>query len=226
MRKVGGEMKESAKKKNLVENGDFSKGLKGWRIENGSGKFSAEEGNGELNFEIQESGKESWSLQFCSDVSLKEGESYVFEMKAKADVPRTMNVNIKKNSSKYLPYANGRIIDLSTDWQDYSWNFTMKEADDEVALLSFDMGGNATNWSLKEVSLKVAKGDDSERSYRDRIQKNSGYFNSPNEPWELHFYSLEGKLLKVLDKGKGGEGIRAYPRIDKGGVIVVKEIKG
>jgi mannan endo-1,4-beta-mannosidase len=219
-------MKEPAKKKNLVENGDFSKGLKGWRVENGSGKFSVKEGNDGLNFEIQEPGKESWSLQFCSDVFLKEGESYVFEMKAKADLPRTMNVNIKKNSSKYLPYANGRIIDLSTDWQDYSWNFTMKEADDEVALLSFDMGGNATNWSLKDVSLKVTKENDSERSYRDRIQKNSGYFNSPNEPWELHFYSLEGKLLKVLDKGKGGEGIRAYPRIDKGGVIVVKEIKG
>jgi mannan endo-1,4-beta-mannosidase len=219
-------MKESAKKKNLVENGDFSKGLKGWRVENGSGKFSAKEESGELRFEIQEPGKESWFLQFCSNVFLKEGESYVFEMKAKADVPRIMNVNIKKNSRKYLPYANGRIIDLSTDWQDYSWNFTMKESDDAAALLSFDMGGNATSWNLKEVSLKVAKEYDLERSYRDRIQKNSGYFNAPNEHWELRFYSLDGKLLKVLDKGKGGEGMRAYPRIDRSGVIVVKEIKG
>jgi mannan endo-1,4-beta-mannosidase len=218
-------MKKLAKKKNLVENGDFSNGLKGWRVENGSGKFSAEEENRELRFEIQEPGKESWYLQFCSDVALKEGESYVFEMKAKADAPRTMNVNIKKNSKKYLPYANGRIIDLSTDWQDYSWNFTMKEADDTAALLSFDMGGNATSWSLKDVSLKAAKGDDLERSYRGRIQKNSGYFNSPNEPWELRFYSLDGKLLKVLDKGTGGEGMRAYPRLDKSGVIVVKEVK-
>jgi len=218
-------MKELAKKRNLVENGDFSKGLKGWRVENGSEKFSAKEEDRELYFEIQEPGKESWYLQFCSDVALKEGESYVFEMKAKADAPRTMNVNIKKNSKKYLPYANGRIIDLSTDWQDYSWNFTMKEADDMAALLSFDMGGNATSWSLKDVSLKVAKGNDLERSYRSRIQKNSGYFNSPNEPWELRFYSLDGKLLKVLDKGMGGEGMRAYPRIDRGGVIVVKEVK-
>jgi len=28
-----------------------------------------------------------------------------------------------------------------------------------------------------------------------------------------------------LDKGKGGEGMRAYPRIDKSGVMVVKEVK-
>jgi len=213
-------------KKNLIENGDFSKGLKGWRSENWNGKFSAKVENREINFEILEPGKESWSLQFCGEVSLKEGVSYIFEMKAKAISPRTMNVNIKKNEKKYLPYANGRIIDLSTDWQDYSWKFTMKEADDIEALLSFDMGGNAIGWSLKDVSLKVTEEGDLGRSYRGRIQKNSGYFNSPNEPWELCFYSLEGKLLKVLDKGKGGEGMRAYPRIDKSGVMVVKEVKG
>ncbi|MCL1956844.1 MAG: carbohydrate binding domain-containing protein [Fibromonadales bacterium] len=212
-------------KKNLVENGDFSKGLKGWKSENWSGKFSTKVESKELNFEILEPGKESWSLQFCGEVALKEGVSYIFEMKAKAISPRTLNVNIKKNEKKYLPYANGRIIDLSTDWQDYSWKFTMKEADDDKALLSFDMGGNAIGWSLKDVSLKIAEEGDLGRSYRGRIQKNSGYFNSPNEPWELCFYSLEGKLLKVLDKGRGGEGMRAYPRIDKSGVLVVKEVK-
>jgi len=215
-------------KKNLVENGDFSKGLKGWKTEDWNGKFSAKVERKEINFEILEPGKESWSLQFCGKVSLKEGVSYIFDMKAKAISPRTLNVNIKKNEKKYLPYANGRIIDLSTDWQDYSWKFTMKEADDAEALLSFDMGGNAIGWSLKEVSLKVAEEGDLGSSYRDRgrIQKNSGYFNSPNEPWELCFYSLEGKLVKILDKGKGGEGMRAYPRTDKSGVMVVKEVKG
>ncbi|MCL2282490.1 MAG: carbohydrate binding domain-containing protein [Fibromonadales bacterium] len=213
------------KKRNLVENGDFSKGLEGWRVENWHGTFAAKVGKKELSFEIQEEGKESWALQFCSEVALKEGESYVFAMKAKADAPRTLNVNIKKNAKKYLPYANGRIIDLSTDWQDYYWRFTMKEADDEAALISFDMGGNSTSWSLKDVSLNIATGDDLGRSYRGRIQKNSGYFNAPNEPWELHFYSLDGKLRKILDKGNGGEGMRAYPRIDQSGVIVVKEVK-
>ncbi|MCL2102115.1 MAG: carbohydrate binding domain-containing protein, partial [Fibromonadales bacterium] len=204
---------------------DFSKGLEGWESEIWHGKFAAKIEKKVVNFEIQEPGKDSWSLQFCTDVSLKEGKSYIFAMKAKALSPRTLNVNIKKKSKKYLPYANGRIIDLSTDWQDYCWQFTMKEDDDASALLSFDMGGNPAGWSLKDVSLKIATGDDLELSYRGRIQKNSGYFNSPNEPWELRFYSLCGKLLKVLDKGKGGEGMRAYPRIDQSGVMVVKEVK-
>jgi len=218
-------MKESSKK-NLVENGNFSKGLKGWRVENGQGNFSTVAESKEMCFEIQKPGKDSWSLQFCTDVSLKEGESYIFTMKAKANAPRTMNVNIKKNDREYIPYANGRIIDLSTDWQDYSWKFTMKEVDDAAALLSFDMGGNDIGWNLKDVSLRVTSADDLGRSYRNRIQKNSGYFNSPNEPWELRFYTFDGKLRKVLDKGKGGEGMRAYPRIDQSGVIVIKEVKG
>ncbi len=218
-------MKESGKKHNLVENGDFSKSQKGWRIKNGHGSYTAETQGKEMNFKIQKPGKESWSLQFCSEVSLKKDETYIFTMYAKADSPRTLNVNIKKNAKKYLPYANGRIIDLSTDWLDYHWKFTMKDEDDAAALLCFDMGGNATSWSLKDVSLKIATGDDFGRSHKNRIQKNSGYFNAPNEPWELRFYSLDGKLLKTLDKGKGGEGMRAYPRIDLSGVMVIKEVK-
>ena len=200
------------------------KDLKAWRIESSRGKFNAVENGNEINFEILESGKESWSLKFCTDVSLREDESYIFEMKARADSPRTLNVNIKKNCEKYVPYANGRMIDLSTDWQDYSWKFTMKEPSDDVALLSFDMGGNDISWSLKDVSLKLAKHESLDRDLKDRIQKNSGYFNAPNEPWELRFYSLEGKFLKVLDKGLGGEGMREYPREDRSGVIVVKEL--
>jgi len=217
-------MKKKPKNQNSIAGSKSLKGLKAWRIESTKGKFNAVENGNEIDFEILESGKDSWSLKFCTDVSLREGESYIFEMKARADAPRTINVNIKKNCEKYVPYANGRMIDLSTSWQDYSWKFTMKEPDDDVALLSFDMGGNAVPWSLKDVSLKLAKHESLDRDLRDRIQKNSGYFNAPNEPWELRFYSLEGKFLKVLDKGVGGEGMREYPREDRSGVIVVKEI--
>ncbi|MDR2580937.1 MAG: carbohydrate binding domain-containing protein [Fibromonadaceae bacterium] len=212
------------KNQNLIENGNFSKGLKAWRVESLKGKLNAVEKKKEVNFEIIEPGKESWSLKFCNEVSLLEGESYIFEMKAKADAPRTLNVNIKRNCKDYVPYANGRMVDLSTDWQDYSWKFTMKQPDDAAALLSFDMGGNTVSWRLKEVSLKLATDDSLDRNFKDRIQKNSGYFNAPNEPWELRFYSLDGKLLKVFDKGKGGEGMRAYPREDRSGVFVVKEV--
>jgi len=217
-------MKKKSESQNLIIGSKSLKGLKAWRIESSRGKLNAMENGNEINFEILESGKESWSLKFCTDVSLCEDESYIFEMKARADSPRTLNVNIKKNCEKYVPYANGRMIDLSTDWQDYSWKFTMKEPSDDAALLSFDMGGNDISWSLKDVSLKLAKNESLDRDLRDRIQKNSGYFNAPNEPWELRFYSLEGKFIKVLDKGQGGEGMREYPREDRSGVIVVKEV--
>ena len=57
-------------------------------------------------------------------------------------------------------------------------------------------------------------------SFHRNVQKNSGYFNSPNGPWELHLYSSEGVLLEVLDKGRGGEGMRPYPKIEKSGILV------
>jgi mannan endo-1,4-beta-mannosidase len=56
------------------------------------------------------------------------------------------------------------------------------------------------------------------------VQKNSGYFNAPNGPWELHLYSTNGTLLDILDKGKGGEGMRQYPKIERSGIMVIKDL--
>ena len=159
-------------------------------------------------------------------LALRHGITYIFSMRAKADKPRTLNVDIKKDSENYTPYANGRILDLSTSWQDFSWKFTMKEPTDEQAVLIFDMGGSPTNWTLAEVSLIQAKSVTQRLncSFMRNVQKNSGYFNAPNTPWELHLYSSSGELLEVLEKGSGAEGMRPYPKIEQSGILVIKEI--
>ena len=149
-------------------------------------------------------------------------------MRAKADKPRTLNVNIKRDSEEYTPYANGRILDLSTSWQNFSWKFTMKEDTDSDALLIFDMGGSPISWTLADISLVQARSiaDRLNRTFQRNVQKNSGYFNAPNGPWELHLYNVKGELEEVLDRGKGGEGMRSYPKIEKGGIMVVKDVAG
>jgi mannan endo-1,4-beta-mannosidase len=35
---------------------------------------------------------------------------------------------------------------------------------------------------------------------------------------------VSGDLEQVLDSGKGGEGMRQYPKLEKGGIMVVKEL--
>jgi len=208
----------------LISNGDFSEDLQGWHENFWGGKATSQVVDGAVNFSIQEPGQESWALQFGRKIALRKEQTYLFTMKARAESPRTLNVNIKKDCPEFIPYANGRMIDLSTAWQDYSWKFTMKEDDDPVALLTFDMGGNEAGWSLAGVSLSCsAAGERLHRSYHRNVQKNSGFFNAPNNAWELQLFSAEGKLLEVLDKGKGGEGMRPYPKIDRGGILVLKD---
>lgn len=208
----------------VVVNGDFSEGTAGWTEKFWDGSARTNVVEGAVHFTISEPGQESWSLQFSRSVALKQGCTYIFTMRAKADAPRTLNVNIKKDSVDYVPYANGRLLDLSTVWQDYGWKFTMKETDDPAAIISFDMGGNASNWDLASVSLvRGMAGERLHRSFHRNVQKNSGYFNAPNNAWELQLYSLDGVLMEVLDKGKGGEGMRPYPKMDRGGVIVLKD---
>lgn len=94
------------------------------------------------------------------------------------------------------------------------------------ALLIFDMGGVPISWTLADVSLVQARSvaDRLNPSFQRNVQKNSGYFNAPNGPWELHLYSVKGELLEVMDRGKGGEGMRMYPITDRSGILVVKDI--
>lgn len=213
---------------NLVQNGNFSaeESLSGWTTDFWGGQAETSVKDGEVRFDIKKGGKDSWNLQFKQHLGLIKGTTYVFSMRAKADKPRTLNVNIKKDSDDFTPYANGRILDLSTSWQNFSWKFTMKEDTDMEALLIFDMGGVPTAWTLADVSLVQARSvaDRLNPSFQRNVQKNSGYFNAPNGPWELHLYSVKGELLEVMDSGKGGEGMRAYPLTDRSGILVVKDL--
>ena len=101
----------------------------------------------------------------------------------------------------------------------------MKEPTDENAVLIFDMGGCDTGWNLSDVSLVQARSvsDRLNKSFQRNVQKNSGYFNAPAGPWELHLYSADGELLEVLDKGKGGEGMKPFPKIERSGIMVIKD---
>lgn len=213
---------------NLIQNGDFSAvdPLENWSVDFWGGKAEVNVKDGIVRFDIKNAGRESWNLQFKQRLGLRNGVTYIFSMRAKADKPRTLNVNIKKDAEKYTPYANGRILDLSTSWQNFSWKFTMKEDTDMDALLIYDMGGLPISWSLADVSLVQARSvaDRLNRTFQRNVQKNSGYFNAPNDPWELHLYSVKGELLEVLDKGKGGEGMRQYPKTERSGIMVVKDL--
>lgn len=218
----------SAKGCNIVTNGDFSfeeETLDTWMSDFWGGKVDVQKKNGEVYFKIAQAGADSWCLQFKQTLALRNGLTYIFSMRAKADKPRTLNVDIKQASENYVPYANGRILDLSTSWQDFSWKFTMKEPSDDQAVLVFDMGGTPVNWTLADVSLVQARSiaDRLNRSFQRNVQKNSGYFNAPSVPWELHLYSPSGKLLEILDKGVGGEGMKAYPKIERSGIMVIKD---
>ncbi|MCR5379289.1 MAG: cellulase family glycosylhydrolase [Fibrobacter sp.] len=213
---------------NVILNGDFSaeNPLESWTTDFWGGKASVSVTNGEVRFDIKQAGKETWGLQFKQHLSLRKGVTYIFSMRAKADKPRTLNVNIKRDSDVYTPYANGRILDLSTSWQNFSWKFTMKEETDMEALLIFDMGGSPISWMLSDISMVQARSvaDRLNRTFQRNVQKNSGYFNAPNGPWELRLYNVGGDLEQVLDSGKGGEGMRQYPKLEKGGIMVVKEL--
>ena len=99
---------------NIIENGDFSaeNPLDGWTTDFWGGKAEVVAHDGAIRFDIKQAGKETWGLQFKQHLVLRNGITYIFSMRAKADKPRTLNVNFKRDSEEYTPYANGRILDF------------------------------------------------------------------------------------------------------------------
>ena len=41
---------------------------------------------------------------------------------------------------------------------------------------------------------------------------------------KLRLPCARDRTEEVLDRGKGGEGMRSYPKIEKGGIMVVKDV--
>jgi len=126
----------------MVKNGDFSLGTSIWVVsenEGGVGEFEVVEGVGTVDVIAA-----GWSVPFprldSAVMELENGMTYEVSFDAKADAARSIKVQVGQlldDNPWFVDYLNGLIViyDLSTDWETFTFKFTMNEDVDDGAIL-------------------------------------------------------------------------------------------
>jgi len=100
-------------------------------------QYGAEDGCAQIT--LANSGTDAWHIQFNQWIGLRRGKTYIVSFKAKADVPRPINVKILQNHDPWINYF-AQTVDLTTEWQTFSYTYTHPEDADEIVQISFELG--------------------------------------------------------------------------------------
>lgn len=141
---------------NYLNNGNFSiqENLaddKDWMF------FTALEGvaeariqEGEAVIDITNEGTVDYSVQFVQpNIPVKQNATYSVQFDAYANEERTMKVSVTAPDREYKRYLEDTVVNLTTEKQTYSYEFSMTDYDDANARMEFNLGAADSTAGVK-----------------------------------------------------------------------------
>lgn len=139
----------------LVVNGDFSQGKKGWIWELQGGDAQWNVSNGVAHFSITDGGQQIYSVQLRqAGIPLIRGQSYIFKFDAWATAPRVIEAKVGQDQSPYTNYSQIGYSYVTTQRRRFEYNFTMNDSTDTNARVVINTGTSDSDIYLDNVSLK------------------------------------------------------------------------
>ncbi|WP_273852812.1 carbohydrate binding domain-containing protein [Guptibacillus spartinae] len=132
---------------NYVYNGQFDTNLEYWDFQpfepsdlfGGAGEVSVVDG--EANVTISDPGDQPYAVQFVQpNVPLENGERYKLSFDARSNGDRGMVVNVSGPEQGFARYLSDKSVDLSSNYQTYSYEFDMENGTDPHSRIEFNMG--------------------------------------------------------------------------------------
>ena len=149
---------------NYINNGDFSapENLtddQDWKYQNYSkGDGAAEIKDNEIKITIQNEGTEEYSIQLVQGlIPMVKGEKYKITFDAYADEPRTLITAITGPDQSYMRYFEDTKVNLTKDWQTFTFDFEMKEESDSNGRIEFDMGKQNSTATVHIRNVRVER---------------------------------------------------------------------
>ena len=158
--------KEADETGNFVTNGEFLEDEDlsddiDWKFLTAmDGIGSAEIADGEIIIYTDNEGTEEYSIQLVQPLMpMIKGNTYTLSFEAYADEARQMKPAITAPEVNWIRYFPDTPVDLTTDWQTYSFTFEMTEADDDMGRVEFNMGaqGSTGTIHIRNVRLELAE---------------------------------------------------------------------
>jgi len=132
-----------------------------WRLEVQGGKAeisgSPSSGDGtapDQVVNVAEVDGTTWHIQATiSDLTVKNGDTYTVKFRAKADAPRSVDVNLQLSKPDWKILGLQVTPALTTDWKTYQYSFTIHDAEPKSAKLDFVVGNHAGKIWISDLSL-------------------------------------------------------------------------
>jgi len=142
---------------NLLANGDFENGLDAWELLNGTVEATTEEFfGGSQAIKVTGAGNNPWDTQFAAAaVPLVLGNRYGLKLMAKAAGDGAiMRVSASRyNDGNGDDYFYGADAMLTTEWAEYSWEFTVGKDIPAGHHILLDMGASTQTFFIDDVLL-------------------------------------------------------------------------
>ncbi len=143
---------------NLVANGTFSAGAEGWQFyEMDGGQGDTLFGHGECALSITNAGGTEWALQFFQKkITIEQGARYQLSFSARASAVREIRAHVQKAGPPWTSYSSdGRPqrFALSTQWETFEIDFTMRYPTQANARVIFELGQETATVFIDDVRL-------------------------------------------------------------------------
>lgn len=145
---------------NYIYNGDFSDNLNAWNVLHTDGVANTTVEDGAVKYDITNAGSVNYAVQLVqSPLLIQKGKYYRVSFKAKSQGIPKISSKVTQVGGSYVAYSGDQEHDLTSNWQDYSYDFKMASDSDNKSRLDFNLGGNGTGqvW-IKDVSVKEIPG--------------------------------------------------------------------
>jgi hypothetical protein len=147
---------------NFIRNGDFKKAENleddnDWKflLFNG-GEGAAEIKDGEIIITSTNCGTEEYSVQLVQpNLPMIKGKKYKVTFDIKADEARKCIVCVSAPNAGWIRYLPDTSIDVPTDWKTYTFEFEMKDKDDNNGRLEFNMGKHGDTATIHITNVRV-----------------------------------------------------------------------
>jgi len=154
--------REALEDGNFIYNGDFSEDEDldddtNWKFllfNDGVGEAKIEDG--QIIISSTNDGTEEYSVQLVQpELPMLKGHKYRATFDIKADEDRDAVVCVSAPTAGWIRYLQDTTIDVTTDWQTYTFDFEMKEKDDNNGRLEFNMGNHGYTSTIYITNVRV-----------------------------------------------------------------------
>ncbi|MBQ9609910.1 MAG: family 16 glycosylhydrolase [Lachnospiraceae bacterium] len=158
------EMREADETGNFVYNSDFSDNEdlsdnENWKFllaSGGAGEATIE--NNEIIITSEKEGSEEYSVQLVQpEMPMEQGATYTFSFEAYAEEARQMKPAITAPDANWIRYFPDTPVDITTEWQTYTFTFDMTEASDDNGRVEFNMGNQESTATIHIRNVRLEK---------------------------------------------------------------------